>query len=61
MSFSNQDFIDERKKYIIRDLIFNGIYKKDGNHLYELDLAELEEFSSFIQLEMKEKFKRKNM
>lgn len=33
---------DKRKNQLINLLINNGIYKKDGRHLYDLSISDLE-------------------
>lgn len=37
-----REAIENRKAFIIKQLILRGIYKKDDKQLYELTLSELE-------------------
>ncbi|MCU9594553.1 Fur-regulated basic protein FbpA [Caldibacillus thermolactis] len=43
LTHQNRKTIAERKNKLINKLIAYNIYKKDGRHLYELSLFELEQ------------------
>ncbi len=42
MSRILREMVDRRKNYLIHSLIAAGIYKKEGQHLFEWTLTDLE-------------------
>ncbi|MED1864367.1 Fur-regulated basic protein FbpA [Fictibacillus nanhaiensis] len=65
MKVDLQNDLQNKKDYLISSLLLKGIYKKEDIHLYELSVAELEEFTYTLQFEReksheKEKFKTIN-
>jgi hypothetical protein len=48
-----REAVERQKKLLIQKLIFQGVYKKDDKHLFELTLSELlEEYRFFKKMEM---------
>ncbi|MCE4048182.1 MULTISPECIES: Fur-regulated basic protein FbpA [Bacillaceae] len=49
MSGKLRELVDRRKSYLIHSLIAAGIYKKEGQHLFEWTLTDLEKEYSRIK------------
>ncbi|MGD6962410.1 Fur-regulated basic protein FbpA [Fictibacillus phosphorivorans] len=65
MKVNFQNALQNKKEYLISNLLLKGIYKKKDIHLYELSVSELEEFTCTVKIERKnthekEKFKAIN-